>query len=305
MRAIWLILCACGEVTSTSTWDANGGANPDASSDGSPADDAATSLGPWSTPVRIDMPSVDGFTDSHPSVSADGRELYFTSNRDGGSTDIYVSTRFTTTDPWGPATKVLDLDTTSSTEGGPDLSDDGRTILFSRALVGGSTGNDIFMATRTSPSSPWTNVAPIAELNTTGSERSPHLSSDGKTVWWAKNVGTSTTPDYDIWTATRGTVNGVWSNLKEVARFTSTGQDDSPCATSDELTMYFDSDRASAGESTIYVSTRPLGGGAWSVPHDVPEVAGGLRPDVTPDGRYMVLAKLSADGTTDLYESHR
>ena len=64
--------------------------------------------------------------------------------------------------------------------------------------------------------------------------------------------------------------------------------------------MYFDSDRD--GAATIYTST---GGGPWSIPAAVSELDGYFRPDVTPDGRTMVLTRIAADGKTDVYQSTR
>ena len=65
--------------------------------------------------------------------------------------------------------------------------------------------------------------------------------------------------------------------------------------------MYFDSDRN--GAATMYTTRQEAG--AWAAPVEVPELAGFLRPDITPDGRLMVVARTQPDGTTDLYESRR
>ena len=50
---------------------------------------------PWTTPVNLGPVINTPFTDTQPSLSEDGTELYFTSNRPGGSglVDLYVSTR--------------------------------------------------------------------------------------------------------------------------------------------------------------------------------------------------------------------
>lgn len=297
MKAIVLILvAACGQVDTASP---DGAVDP---ADAPPGADAALGdapvLGAWSAPVRIDAVSLPGFNESYAALRTDGCELYFASNRDGGSTDIYVSGRLTTAEAWGTPAKVAELDVASSTESGPELSDDGKTIWFARALVGGTTGYDLYTATRANPSSAWETVTKVAELSTNGHERAPHVSVDGKTMWFARHDGT----DYDIWVATRGSPTAAWSNLREVTRLSSAALDDDPTTVGGEDVMYFDSDRD--GAVTMYTTTRQETGG-WSIPVEVPELAGYLRADVTPDGRLMVLSRIAADGTTDLYESRR
>lgn len=290
-----LLVCGCGEVPmqtrpdASSTVDSNGQPTSD-------APDGSSQLGPWSTPSLIGALSTT-FTEGHPTIRADGCEIFFNSNRDGNNTDIWTSSRFTVNDPWSTPRLVTELDATSTTETGPDLSDDGKTIYFARAIVGGSTGYDLYMATRNSPSEPWGQVSLVTELNTTGNERSPHMSSDGKTIWYAHYNGT----DYDIWTATRSTPTGVWTNPHEVPRFTSTSEDEGPTTTGDGLTFFFDS--TSSGSQMVYTSTRDPGN-PWSLPTPVTELAGAHWVDVTPDGRYMVMTIDSGTGF-DLYESRR
>jgi len=295
LRIEWsiLLLVGCGDVMGPP------GTKPDAALPTPDADmqpDAAP--GVWSTPTRIDALSVAGMHDSGATLRADGCEVYFTSNRpDGGSTDIWKSSRFTINDPWGAPSYVGELDAQSTTESGPDLSADGKEILFARAVASGTTGYDIYIARRNSPTEAWGTPTLVSELNTTGHERSPHLSADSLTIWFSRHNGT----DYDIWTATRSSPTGTWSNLREVQRLTSTADDESVTTTGDGLVMYFETARD--GAMTIYTATR-LPGDPWNAPTAVPELAGFERPDVLPDGKYMVLTKPAADGYYDLYESH-
>ena len=65
------------------------------------------------------------------SVSADELELYFTSDRAGGLgyEDIWVSTRQSIDDPWGPPTN-LETVNSSYRESFPCISRDGLTLYF-------------------------------------------------------------------------------------------------------------------------------------------------------------------------------
>lgn len=79
-----------------------------------------------------------GFAESSPSVSHNGREIYFDSDRSGSvvgedgvtpSTDIWRATRESTSDPWSPPEPVSVLNTPLH-EGRPSLSFDGSTLYF-------------------------------------------------------------------------------------------------------------------------------------------------------------------------------
>jgi len=84
-------------------------------------------------------------TDGHPTMRADGREVFIHSNRDGVNFDIYVSTRKTPNESWSVPAKVEELSTAGSHEIHPSISRDGRTIVFTRGL---GTANDIWLSVR-------------------------------------------------------------------------------------------------------------------------------------------------------------
>jgi outer membrane protein OmpA-like peptidoglycan-associated protein len=87
--------------------------------------------------------------ESQPSLSADGRELYFVSERESGygNSDIYMSTRKAD----GSWSKPVVLDTTINTpmaETSPFIHPDGRTLYFCSNGHWGVGGFDIFMSKR-------------------------------------------------------------------------------------------------------------------------------------------------------------
>jgi len=87
---------------------------------------------PWGEPVNLGAPVNSGFLDSCPDVSADGLALFFISLRWGGlgQADIYVTTRPTTHDPWGPAVNLGPNINTHKVEEYPMISLDGTVFMF-------------------------------------------------------------------------------------------------------------------------------------------------------------------------------
>src|SRR6266566_4133462 len=105
--------------------------------------------GPAAPVTELNDPSTN---DAAPTLRADGREIFFWSNRAGGvgGSDIWVSTRRSVNDPWSPPVNLGGPPfNTTDDELQPDLSHDGRTLLFTSSRPGGSGSNDIWMSTRT------------------------------------------------------------------------------------------------------------------------------------------------------------
>ncbi|PYP17185.1 MAG: hypothetical protein DMD54_08140 [Gemmatimonadetes bacterium] len=90
--------------------------------------------------------------DNHTSVRRDGRELFFNSRRTGGvgGFDIWVATRNNVHDAWSAPVNLGAPVNRAGAEFHPNLSWDGRTLLFiSPAGRGGLGFFDIWMTTRT------------------------------------------------------------------------------------------------------------------------------------------------------------
>ncbi len=88
------------------------------------------------------------YWESQPCISADGKSIYFISNRKGGrgGTDIYVTTRTGST--WGQPVNLGPTINTSKNERSPYVSGDGGILYFASNGIAGFGGYDIFMATK-------------------------------------------------------------------------------------------------------------------------------------------------------------
>jgi Tol biopolymer transport system component len=100
------------------------------------------------------------FEDEQPAIRRDGLEMFFVSNRHDpgigclgpgalGTSDIYVSTRASTSDRWGPPANLGTTINTAGAEGRPAISFDGTKLYFFSDGYGGSGGTDLFVSTRT------------------------------------------------------------------------------------------------------------------------------------------------------------
>ena len=91
--------------------------------------------------IRISELSDPTAVDQGPTVRGDGREMLFWSTRGGGfgAADIWVSARRSVHDAWSPPENLGGPPlNTPSAELQPDLSPDGRTLLFTSSRLGGS-----------------------------------------------------------------------------------------------------------------------------------------------------------------------
>ncbi len=137
--------------------------------------------------------------ESQPSMSADGRTIYFSSDRPGGygGRDIWYVTYDGT--KWGMPKNAGKPINTSSDEQTPFIHPDGVTMYFTSAGHAGMGGTDIYM-TRMEDSA-W--IEPINlgfPINTKEDEGTLSVSIDGKTAFYARNLNTGTTSkaNYDL-----------------------------------------------------------------------------------------------------------
>jgi hypothetical protein len=87
-----------------------------------------------------------------PSLSMDRLEIFFHSTRDGSPTDLFTATRRDVSEPWSTPVKLEPPLNSSAGDVQPNLSRDGRVLLFVSNRAG-SQGTDIWMSTR-SPAPP-------------------------------------------------------------------------------------------------------------------------------------------------------
>ncbi|MBN2588641.1 MAG: PD40 domain-containing protein [Sedimentisphaerales bacterium] len=147
---------------------------------------------PWSEPENIGSVINSPYLDAHPSISSDGKSLYFTSDRPGGygDRDIYVSTRATINDLWSEPVNLGPMVNSSSWDSGPDISNDGLTLFFDSDRPGGYGLDDIYVTTRATTEDDWgvpMNLGPI--VNDDNYNITSCISADGSVLYWFSTNG--------------------------------------------------------------------------------------------------------------------
>ncbi|MCA9263835.1 MAG: PD40 domain-containing protein, partial [Planctomycetales bacterium] len=130
--------------------------------------------------------------------------------------NLYMSTRASTDDPFGPRVPLVEINTSEYSEVSPSLSPDGLTLVYDRVPLGGD--RDLYIATRSSISEPFGAPEPIAALNTSSNEAHPSISSDGLFLFYAREVGQPNST-FDIWVANRNSVDESFSNPRPLQSF--------------------------------------------------------------------------------------
>jgi Tol biopolymer transport system component len=137
----------------------------------------------WSDPEHLgcDVNSEgDEFSPSY--VPAGGGMLFFSSNRDGEH-KIYMSLR--EAGGWGAPADVHELHVSGFNTLRPNVSADGREIVFDSDRPGGSGSFDVWTATRASVIDPWSDpVNPGANVNSASAETRASLSRDGTRLYF-------------------------------------------------------------------------------------------------------------------------
>ncbi len=109
----------------------------------------------WTVPVNMGKPVNSAKWETQPSVTPDGKTLYFTSNRPGsvGGSDIWVSRR-EQSGRWGLPQNLGEVINTPEDEMNPFIHPDGKTLYFASKGGVGMGGFDLYVA-RMSDDSTW------------------------------------------------------------------------------------------------------------------------------------------------------
>lgn len=168
--------------------------------------------------------------------------------------------------PTGPhfaAPVVVDsLSSDGTVDDDPSLTDDLTEIYFDSKRDGGLGKEDVWQATRSAATGPWSNVSPATELNTDQRETGIALAGDGLEIWFSSNR-TDSSGRLDVFHATRPTRAATWSTVERVPELSTPGDDLVSAVTDSNRTMLLARRNSDSDDYDLFVATRQTAADPW------------------------------------------
>ncbi len=151
-----------------------------------------TKTGKWAKPVKLPAPVNSRYWDSQPSLSPDGKELYFVSNRPGGKGKMDIwSSKFLGNAHWSKPLNLGDSINTPGNEMSPFIHFDNKTLYFSSDYLIGMGKFDIFKSTKINDTT-WTKPLNLGyPLNTKENEYRLIVTPAGDTAYFSSERDTA------------------------------------------------------------------------------------------------------------------
>jgi len=205
--------------------------------------------------------------------SPDELTVYFSAQRaPAASRELYTAQRSSIAQGFGAATAITALNSAAG-EYDPSPSGDGLTIVFTSDRVAGE-GLHLFVASRSSTLGDFGSPTLLVNVNSAAvadQDRQGFLTANAQAVWVLSNRASGVGGD-DLWRAARS--GGGFGIPAVVTELSSTSSDWAATPSSDELLIYFASNRpGTAGGFDVWTSFRGTPGETWSPPARVAEVS--------------------------------
>ena len=223
----------------------------------------------WEAPVNLGVSINSDAIDGAPTMSEDGRLLFFYSARTGGAGlgDVYVSHRVSTGadgDVWGPPVNLgPDVNTAANEQGTFYVHEPGEPnafVYFNRPTAGGSI--DIYRVAVSNDGEALGPAILIPELSDpTVFDQKVAVSTDGHELLLS-SMRAGGLGNFDIWRFTRQSAQDPWSNATHLdAPINGPDVDSQPVLSRDGRTLIFTSIRTGGlGMQDLWMSTRRPGG---------------------------------------------
>jgi Tol biopolymer transport system component len=152
----------------------------------------------WGPPVNLGFPvNSQGDTDEDPSLTSDGLELYFASDRTGPNWqyNLWVTKRESINDPWSQPVNLGPTVNGGYSNDSPAISSDGLVLIFNR-------GHTLWITKRASRTGNWCQPEKLeSTVNFMNVNLNPDISPDGRWLLWSSANYYTEVDMYDVWQA--------------------------------------------------------------------------------------------------------
>ncbi len=216
----------------------------------------ASSQVPFNGPANLGFNVNSKVADSDPTLSPDGKTLYFASQRGLMlQWDLWASVRPTPKSAFGVASTVVALDT-PSLEWSPFVTSTGAQLLF--ASNRGSANTLIYASDLTDGG--FSAPAPLSGMTDAGpghDDRSGALSLSGLVLYFSSNRAGSS--GFDIWVTTRTSTSTPFGAPKQVSELNTPGDDYVGWISNDLCRIYLSTNKSPNNtDFDMFVAERPL-----------------------------------------------
>jgi hypothetical protein len=144
----------------------------------------ATSSGSFSNVTQINELAYSGGHVHSAWVSPDNLHMYYLRTEPGSLWRIKESARVSSSDPWGAAQNLTELNNLGDVAN-PKFSADELSIVFN--VFQNETTGFLYTASRSDRNSAFANIHALSEINTSSDTRTQYLSPDGLSLYFARN----------------------------------------------------------------------------------------------------------------------
>jgi len=228
--------------------------------------------------------------------SSDGLEMYIDRWLSADNIDLYVLTRASVDDDWGPPVSLGPAVNSPQADWLASISTDGLTLYFQSNRPGGLGSTDLYRTTRASRHAPW--GAPVSlspTINSSAIDANVWISPDGLELYFM-STRSGGFGGFDLYVSRRTTTSEPWgqpANLGPVVN--SAYNEDGVGLSPDGLLLLFDDNAkprpGGYGNSDFWMTRRASLSDPWQPPVNLgPKINGpGLEfpPRISPDGRTL------------------
>jgi hypothetical protein len=169
-------------------------------------------------------------------------------------------------------TPMLDISGPHTVDDDPSLTADRNELCFNSKRTGGMGHEDIWCSRRPASTDPWNAPEPVDVLNTEHRETGIALAPNGLAIWFS-----SDRPDgdggLDVYTSTRPTRDGDWSQPRHVDELSSSDDDLVSSVSSGELTILLARRSDDNDDYDLFTAARPDEARPWHEPETIPELS--------------------------------